>query len=104
MPLNGYEKCLVNIKKIFIKLINFAYLIINFHFLPLKTCTLNASFPNTTSGLHDYGTQADNVPHRQGLISNLYFRYNFILKLKFNRLLTHFFMMMIREGLYLLGL
>lgn len=98
MPLNGYEKCLVNIRKIFIKLINFAYLIINFHFLPLKTCTLNASFPNTTSGLQEYGTQADNVPHRKGLFSYLYYRYNFILKLRFDRLLTHFFMMMIREG------
>lgn len=82
----------------YLELINFAYLIINFHFLPLKTCTLNASFPNTTSGPQDYGTQADNVPHRQGLLSYPYFRYNFILKLRFNRLLTHSFMMMIREG------
>lgn len=53
MPLNGYEKCLVNIENKFIKSINFAYLNNNFHFVPLNTCNLNASFPNTTSGLRN---------------------------------------------------
>lgn len=71
MPLDGYNKCLVNIKKIFITLINYAYLIIKILFVPLNTSTLNSSFPKTT----------DNIPHRQGLFRYLDFRYNFILKL-----------------------
>lgn len=53
MPLDGYNKCLVNIKKIFITLINYAYLIINILFVPLNTCTLNSSFPKKTSGLQN---------------------------------------------------
>lgn len=82
MPLNGYEKCLVNIENKFIKSINFAYLNINFHFVPLNTCNLNAF----RTQLQDYGTKADSVPHRQVLFSYLHFRYNFILKLRSNRL------------------
>lgn len=51
MLLDGYNKCLVNIKKIFIILINYVYFIINFYFVLLDICIFNLLFLNIILGL-----------------------------------------------------